>query len=108
MLSELSIENRIFAAARTEFDIALRETVKEMLFRQKTQCSVALKIKIEIQDKNESDIIPAISFKTSANIPDKLQSSGNLHADCVLRVNEDGVAINVLSEQTSMMDPPDN
>ena len=108
MTSELSFNNKIFEAARVELDIALQDTVKEMLFREKTQCSIGLKIKIEIQNHTlDGDVFPIISYKLSASIPDKFQSAGNLHGDCVLRVDENGgILMNTMREQTSMPDPP--
>lgn len=110
MLSDFSFNNKIFEAARIELDIALRDTVKEMLFREKMQCSVGLKIKIEIQDRTQDgDIVPIISYKLSASIPDKMQSAGNLRGDYLLRIDNNGdILMNTLSEQTSMLDPPAN
>lgn len=105
MLSDISFDHKIFEGARIELDQALRETINEMLYNQKLEGNVALKLKIEIKEfAMNGDSVPEFSFKVSTNIPSRNSIGGKLHSYCTLSY-EDGVArIRTTSVQTSMLD----
>ena len=104
MLSDLSISNKVFDAARIDLDIARRETLKEMLWDRREECSVSLKIKIKAIGDNCGDVVPEISYSVSSNIPVKSKIDGKLRGDFTIKFKDDDIAINVTSKQTSMLD----
>ncbi len=104
MLSDLSINNKIFDAARIDLDLALRDTLREMYMNQKNECSVGLKIKFKVVGDNYGDIVPEISYSVSTNVPVKSKIDGKLRGDFTIKFKDDDVAINTTSEQTSMLE----
>lgn len=104
MLSDLSITNKVFDAARIDLDIALRETLREMYMNSKSECSVGLKIKFKVIGDNYGDIVPEITYSVTSNIPVKSKMDGKLNGDFTINFRTDDVAINMASEQTSMLE----
>lgn len=104
MLSDLSISNKVFDAARIDLDLALRDTLREMYMNSKNECSVGLRIKIKTIGDNYGNIVPEITYSVSSNIPVKTKTDGKLRGDFTLKFLDDEVAINTTSEQMSMLE----
>lgn len=104
MSSDFEFSNKIFDAARIDLDLALRDTVAEMFYNQKMECSVGLRIKIKVKNTRADEIVPEISYSVSTNVPVKSKIDGKIHGDVTLNFDGSEVTLETKSEQISMLE----
>lgn len=105
MKERMSIANRCFLGMRSAFDQALEGTVQRMLDMHAGECSVAIKLNIELMGVDAADrIVPHIKYKISTSIPMKGDFQAILKDPILLEEDADGLMVVQEGEQMSMLD----
>lgn len=104
MDNRLSINNPVFDQIRQDFDRYLGGTVKRTLEINEKECSVSLKVSIDLAGCDDyGQMRPDIKYKISASIPISGSSKNRVHDDCVMEPTDNGLELRKLTEQTSML-----
>lgn len=104
MDTKLSIENQVFAQLRQDFDRYLIGTVRRTLEIGETECSIGLKLNIDLARCDEyGQMKPDFKYKVNASIPISGSSKNTVRDDCVMQPTENGLELRPTAEQTSML-----
>ena len=100
----LSLHDKQFEEILNGLDMVFQETMTKMLEAEASECSVGLKIEVEIVGVDELDrIVPNIKYKITTNVPIKGSHGGRVAEDRRL-IRQGGQACLVAgSEQMSML-----
>jgi len=90
---------------RSAVDEALNETVERMISMRTGECSVALKIKIELAGMDEAGRkVPEIHYTVSSSIPVKQDAKFRISEPLLIDEGPDGLVVIQRYEQTSMVE----
>lgn len=104
MEKRLSIEHKCFDGLRAALDAEMQEAVSRMLDMRQGECTIGMKIKVELAGVDEAGRrVPEIHYTISSSIPVKRDAKFRLNEQVLLDEGPDGIMIIQEYEQTSMV-----